>query len=609
MTVAIHLNALCLMPLPKRYSKLLLSLGILLQSIVMLTLLGSIGSLLLPYPVPFVGFITLTWLILIYYEINFVFHISTNDTLFSFLRLIPSEKSNIEVAMKRVKIPWFLITFVVMITLAIGPTLFFGMGYLAPSSFILEHTLFFPLGLSLILLALFDLALTRKMPYAVYVKYRSSLPFERAIFSPRKERVDIKPSLSPIKEGCQSSHSASIKKPPIFLFILESVRESSINPIVAPHLTAFKEENISFPFATSAGNASFLARHTIFNAEHPLRWSQEKGDQIAMEGGSLPLRHLKEMGYQIHLYSGSSLVYYRQKKMIFGREEELLDQIFDPAEQFVSQKQVLFGMYQEMLDTTFEASKQLPTYKKDALVMEKLIQDLSIYGTDGHLFIIFLDSPHFAYSWPEKKADDYFNLFRLLHTNWDRDKIMSAYHHSIRHVDDLIGTFLKTPKPSNSVIAITADHGEEFYEMGNITHFPNLSNHQLHVPLYFRFGEDTPFLKKRASSIASHVDIFPTLFDYMGTSIPADGESIFKEGRWPYTICGHRNGPLSPRSFCINDLHHKMIVTGKSWKGWSSSSKFYFSSLLNQQNEIVHNEEVKRKLETALKSLLKSSKR
>ncbi len=579
-TIAIHLNTLYLMPMAGRFLKPLLSVGVVLQSLILTTLIGSVGYLLNPYPYLLISFITLTWILLIYYEVNFTFYKCMNESCFSFVRPLTMEGKNIKEVIKGIEIPWFRVVGGFTLVIALGPLFFSFTRYIASSHLVPEGTLFSPLGISFLCLIIFDLMVTKTLSYDEYARYKGALPFGISLFSRQNERIDISLTLQERKKTSQNLSFPPGKKPPIFCFMIESTRESAITPFTTPHLAAFKKENISFPMSFASGNATILARHSVFNGENSLRWSQERNDQIAEEGGSLPLRHLKAMGYQIHLYTASSLVYYNQKKSIFGLQEELID-------------------------TAFEPSEKLPVHQRDSLVMEKLIQDLSIYGTDGHLFIVFLDSPHFAYSWPDKTRKHQFNLYRMVHTTWEKQKLIHAYHQAIKHVDHLLGQFFKAPKPKNSVIVVTSDHGEEFYETGNITHFSNLSHYQTRVPIYLRFGEETSLLKDKSSSIACHADIFPTIFDYLGESLLADGESIFKEDRWPYVITSHRNGVLSPRMFCINDLNHKMVVRSNSWKGWTASSNCYFSALFNQQDQVVHSKEVRKKMENALKDIFK----
>jgi arylsulfatase A-like enzyme len=75
------------------------------------------------------------------------------------------------------------------------------------------------------------------------------------------------------------------------------------------------------------------------------------------------------------------------------------------------------------------------------------------------------------------------------------------------------------------IVAVTADHGEEFREHGRIGHGTDLWREQVRIPLVLRFPERIPagkLLRERTSLL----DIQPTVLDLL--SLPTDAE---QEGR------------------------------------------------------------------------------
>src|ERR1700722_11553084 len=113
-----------------------------------------------------------------------------------------------------------------------------------------------------------------------------------------------------------------------------------------------------------------------------------------------------------------------------------------------------------------------------------------------------------------------------------------------------------------SVVIITGDHGEEFYEEGHLFHASSLSHHQMHVPLYYKFGSSN--ILQKHPLMTCHMDIFPTLFHYLTDQDcmhnVLQGQSIFRPNRWPYTIIARFNASRSPREFCINNGNKKIIA-------------------------------------------------
>jgi membrane-anchored protein YejM (alkaline phosphatase superfamily) len=181
---------------------------------------------------------------------------------------------------------------------------------------------------------------------------------------------------------------------------------------------------------------------------------------------------LKKMGYEIHLHSASRLGLYEMDKMVFGRNMYLLNS----ANCYASDEHILPWMADEraingLCDQLQEGEQQ-----------------------GGRVFIVFLDSTHFDYSFPEEfntryaPVDDKINYFDVAVSKKNLEKVKNRYKTAINYVDTLFAKFIDTLKVSGgweeSVVVFTGDHGEEFYENGHLFHATDLSQQQLHVPLY-----------------------------------------------------------------------------------------------------------------------------
>jgi arylsulfatase A-like enzyme len=78
-----------------------------------------------------------------------------------------------------------------------------------------------------------------------------------------------------------------------------------------------------------------------------------------------------------------------------------------------------------------------------------------------------------------------------------------------------------------TLIVLTADHGEEFLEHGGIAHGQTLYSEALHVPVVIH----VPGAARggaRSDVLAQHVDILPTILAAAGVSVPpeVDGTSL-----------------------------------------------------------------------------------
>jgi len=91
------------------------------------------------------------------------------------------------------------------------------------------------------------------------------------------------------------------------------------------------------------------------------------------------------------------------------------------------------------------------------------------------------------------------------------------YAATVREADDLLRNLFKTMEKlellENTIIIITSDHGEEFWEHGSAEHGHSLYNELLHVPLIIA---GPPISARRISEPVSLIDVMPTLLDLAG---------------------------------------------------------------------------------------------
>ena len=70
----------------------------------------------------------------------------------------------------------------------------------------------------------------------------------------------------------------------------------------------------------------------------------------------------------------------------------------------------------------------------------------------------------------------------------------------------------------NTIVIITADHGEEFYEHGFYSHAFNLYNESIHVPLIVYVPDTKP---QSVEKLAQSIDIVPSILRLVGIESPA----------------------------------------------------------------------------------------
>ncbi len=117
-----------------------------------------------------------------------------------------------------------------------------------------------------------------------------------------------------------------------------------------------------------------------------------------------------------------------------------------------------------------------------------------------------------------------------------RAALIAQYDGAIAFADEQLGRLVEALRRSGqldrTLLVVTADHGEEFYEHHNWRHGNQLYNEVVHVPLLFRFPGHVP--AARRSDLAMLVDVFPTLVALVdGTASDdkaLDGRPLFASG-------------------------------------------------------------------------------
>ncbi len=152
------------------------------------------------------------------------------------------------------------------------------------------------------------------------------------------------------------------------------------------------------------------------------------------------------------------------------------------------------------------------------------------------LFLHFFD-PHYDYRAPRRLAkvftdpgyhgpitgENVTGRTDLVHASMppeDREQLLALYDAELAFVDENIGRLLDALREQGrldrTLIVVTGDHGEEFFEHGRFGHRNGLTEQTLHVPLIvWGKGLGLPAGRVVSEPVAIY-DILPTLIDYAG---------------------------------------------------------------------------------------------
>ena len=92
----------------------------------------------------------------------------------------------------------------------------------------------------------------------------------------------------------------------------------------------------------------------------------------------------------------------------------------------------------------------------------------------------------------------------------------------------------------------------------------SLAIHRLRTNgVYYRLGKNATVKEWVQCNTTCHMDIFPSLFHYLiGEDLMQpvlQGQSIFREDRWPFTLIARFNASRVPYEYCIHNDKNKLI--------------------------------------------------
>jgi glucan phosphoethanolaminetransferase (alkaline phosphatase superfamily) len=525
-----------------------------LQCLLEVVLLFILGHVIRAFfsKTAFYVYISFTFLLLVVQIIDFFLIRVMDMTIWTVIRIVKEESFRNLLESTNISLrSWGMFMAVLMVLPLVGLLVFFLFEKWEKKR---EQSLKNPIMLSIVLLGLltfWDLSAIFPSSPVAYEQLRKTLPLKSSLFAPEWPTIHFPEPLvqnESIFEQGSLKLTALKEKPDVFLFIFESLREDFITPKIAPYLSQFRNENVSFDLSLSSANATHLSWFSLFHSKFPFYWSS--GTEKAKKEGSLPIRLFKEMGYSINVYSSAQLGFYEMDERIFGEGRHLADNFF-----------------------MFSHDGHLPACESDEKTMHKLFEEMK-KEKGGRLHIVFLDSTHFDYSWPKETGSlfvpiqEELDYLKAAYSKAEVEGIKNRYRNAIYYLDSLFGQFLQTLQETKNseeaVVVVTGDHGEEFYENNHIFHASTLNEAQTHVPIYYKFGRGRGISTSKKCAMTSHVDIFPTLFHYLLKEdkklTMLHGESIFKTEKWPYAITARYNAGNTPTEFSIHNGKNRIVM-------------------------------------------------
>ncbi len=185
------------------------------------------------------------------------------------------------------------------------------------------------------------------------------------------------------------------------------------------------------------------------------------------------------------------------------------------------------GAYGYQRDTT----PNIDRFAEDGVVFETA----AATSSQSHFLFMHLLDPHWPYLPPREfierfgaRPRDISDLQDLIAhskpppSDRETQEIIQLYDGEIAYTDQELGRFFAELKMlglyEDSMIIVTADHGEAFYEHGHWQHSQTLYDEVVRIPLIVKWPGGGA--GSRVASLVSQVDIFPSLLEAAGIEPP-----------------------------------------------------------------------------------------
>ena len=307
----------------------------------------------------------------------------------------------------------------------------------------------------------------------------------------------------------------------IIMIVVDAWRADTFTSEITPNINSFAEKSWNFRDHYSGGNATRSGIMSIFYGIPAIHnfWM----NLLLEQKGPVLVHQMLKQGYKVEVCASASLESPEFNQTVFSEVKGL------------------------RLKTPGKTSSE-----RDLFITREFMDFLKVRETENGPFFAFLfyDSPHAHDFPPDYKAP--FTPYAegmsrsTLTNDTDPTPYFNRYKNSVHFVDEEIGKVLKALEESgladNSIIIITADHGEEFNDNKKNFwgHGSNFTSAQIHVPLVIHWPGKG---KRTFVHQTSHHDIVPTLMkDAFGCDSEFSGYTtgthLLDEKKRPYLIVG-----------------------------------------------------------------------
>jgi glucan phosphoethanolaminetransferase (alkaline phosphatase superfamily) len=294
------------------------------------------------------------------------------------------------------------------------------------------------------------------------------------------------------------AQNITAKSPMNILFInIEGLRNDMLNPVNMPFLFKFaSERGFILKKHYTTGNNTPGSLFGMLTGLAPYYFEPLRGNKFI----NMPLHILKKAGYTQSFYYNSPHQYEYIHRDIIEKTEDKFSRA---------------------------PGTKLDDYgPREQILIDRFISDLKSDKGNRRFDYYLMNVTHFNYFYPEsckKFIPDYNANFTIISGTQekfkkDRVELKNRYMNAVCYTDQLLRQLItemdRMGRLNNTILVVSGDHGEEFWEHGSFGHTWGLNNIQIQPAAFIYY----PGVKKNSIKYryTSHQDFMPTVFDLIG---------------------------------------------------------------------------------------------
>ncbi len=328
-------------------------------------------------------------------------------------------------------------------------------------------------------------------------------------------------------------------RPNIVIIAVEGFRYDMLDPEITPNLWKFARANIIFKNHFSGGNGTRAGIFSLLYGLQGTYWHSflmEKKSPVLIDS-------LRALGYEFKVLSATQLSFPEFRKTVFVRVEDAIEDHL-PSGHSPGRDRIMVDKFADFV------SKRNPSRP--------------------FFFYMFFNSSHQPYSYPDGFAK--FGPVSAAEINYAKEinaanvgPVKNRYKNALYYDDSLFGRIFDSLRQKdllkNTIVIITGDHGEEFYERGYFGHTSSFDDYETKVV----FVMHMPGVKGReVDKLTSHLDFAPTVMKVLGYSNPpsdySQGVPLLDTEEHPYVFSAGWD------RICMIDKDVKIVFSTESYR-------------------------------------------